>query len=302
MNNQINTPIIGFIGLGQMGEPMAMNLVKAGHQVFVFDIDSKKAKRIVEAGGMLASSPLDVAEHARIVMLMVETTEQVESVIWGKNGLVHGAVSGDVIICMSTVNPQKLQEMEKRLSEKGIALIDAPVTGLPKGAEDGTLKALVGGSSLALERARFALESITSKIIHVGACGSGTAMKLINNMLFQANRVLIAEALALGAKAGLDPKRIYEIVSDSTGNSAAFQYCAPRVIARNFDGVRMEITYKDLELQTQFAKSLKMPMFMVPAAQQVFQMARASGYGQEDGVAVVKIYESFTGVEVTPHS
>jgi len=121
---------------------------------------------------------------------------------------------------------------------------------------------------------------------------------LINNMLFQVNRVLIIEGLALGAKAGLDPQQMFETISGATGNSVAFQYSAPRILDRAFEGIRMDITYKDVELQTQLAKSLGMPMFMANAALQVYQMARAQGLGDKDGVAVVQMYEKWTGVPV----
>jgi 3-hydroxyisobutyrate dehydrogenase len=229
---------------------------------------------------------------------MVDTTAQAEEVIVGPGGFIEGAQPGDVIISMSTIDPIALRKMQEKLTPKGVELLDAPVTGMEKGAKEGTLKAYVGGKAEALEKARPALQSMTSEILHLGELGNGIAMKLVNNMLFQVNRILIAEALALGAKVGLDPKQMVEVISNTTGNSVAFQYSAPRIVARNFDGIRMDITYKDIELQSQLAKSVKMPMFMANAAQQVYQMARAAGLGSEDGTAVVKIYEQFTGVPV----
>jgi 3-hydroxyisobutyrate dehydrogenase len=173
---------------------------------------------------------------------------------------------------------------------------------MEKGAKAGTLKAFVGGDAATLEKARPVLQAMTSEIIHFGPIGQGTAMKLINNMLCQVGWVLVAEALVLATKAGLDPKQVVETILRSTGNSVAFEYSAPRIIERNFDGIRMDITYKDMELQTSLAKSLKVPMLIANVAQQVYQMGRAAGLGSEDGgAAIVKVYEQLAGVTVTAH-
>jgi 3-hydroxyisobutyrate dehydrogenase-like beta-hydroxyacid dehydrogenase len=137
-----------------------------------------------------------------------------------------------------------------KLKEKGVDLLDSPVTGMEKGAIEGTLNAYVGGDAAALERVRPVLASMATKITHFGPIGQGLAMKLINNMLFQVNRVLIIEGMALGAKAGLDPQQMFDTISGTTGNSVAFQYSAPRILNREFDGIRMDITFKDVELQT----------------------------------------------------
>ena len=135
---------------------------------------------------------------------------------------------------------------------------------------------------------------------HVGAIGQGCAMKMINNMLAQINRIVIAEALVLGARAGLDPKQMVELIGKATGNSAAFQIYAPRMLAHNFAGSRMDITFKDMELQTSLGKSLKVPLFMANMAQQVCQMGRAAGFGSEDGSAIVKVYEQLAGISLGP--
>jgi 3-hydroxyisobutyrate dehydrogenase-like beta-hydroxyacid dehydrogenase len=289
---------VGFVGLGMMGGPMAENILKKGHPLVAYDIDKRKVDRFASLGAQTASGPADVARRARILISMVDTTAQAEEVIVGPGGFIETAQSGDVVVSMSTIDPMALRGMHEKLVVKGIDIIDSPVTGMEKGAKEGTLKAYVGGRVEALERARPVLESMTSEILHLGAIGNGISMKLVNNMLFQVNRILIAEALVLGAKAGLDPKQMFEVISKTTGNSVAFQYSAPRILARNFDGIRMDITYKDIELQIQLAKSLKVPLFIANIAQQVYQMARAAGLSGEDGTAVVKVYEQYTGVQV----
>ncbi|HYF19804.1 MAG TPA: NAD(P)-dependent oxidoreductase [Ramlibacter sp.] len=291
---------VGFVGLGMMGGPMAGNLLRKGHPLVVYDVDVDKVARFVEMGATAATGPADMARQAKVLISMVDTTEQAEEVIVGPDGFIRNAQQGDVIVTMSTIDPFAVRAMQKQLDATGVDLIDAPVTGMEKGAKDGTLKAYVGGHPDALERARPALQSMTSEILHLGELGNGISMKLVNNMLMQVNRVLIAEALALGARLGLDPQQMVDVIGKTTGNSVAFQYSAPRILARQWEGIRMDITYKDVELQTQMAKSVKMPMFMANTALQVYQMARARGLGSEDGVAVIKLYEEFTGVPVAP--
>jgi len=282
-----------------MGAPMAANIIKAGHPLVAYDIDARRVEQIGALGAQSATGPADVAGRASIIVSMVDTTEQAEEVICGPQGFITAAQPGDVIISMSTLDPMALKKMHERLSAKGIELIDAPVSGMEKGAREGTLKAFVGGTEDALAKANPVLQAMASEVIHFGPIGQGTTMKLVNNMLVQVAWISIAEALVLGAKAGLDPRQMVEVIGKATGNSVAFQYSAPRIIGREFEGIRMDITYKDMELQTSLAKSLKVPMFMAGVAQQVYQMGRAAGLGSEDGgSAIVKVYEELTGVSL----
>lgn len=291
---------VGFVGLGAMGGPMAGHIVRKGFALVVHDIDPAKVAELVALGATAAQDAADVARQAAILISMVDTTEQAEEVIAGPAGFAVAAQAGDVIVSMSTIDPMAMRKLQPRLAATGIALLDAPVTGFDQGARDGTLRAFVGGPAEALERIRPVLQTMTSEILHLGALGNGLAMKLVNNMLFQVHRILVVEALALGTRAGLDPQQIFEVISKTASNSPAFQNCAARVLARDFEGIRMDITYKDIELQSRLAKSVQMPLFMANTAQQVYQMARAQGLGGEDGAAVVKIYEQFTGVVVQP--
>ena len=169
---------------------------------------------------------------------------------------------------------------------------------MEQGAKLGTLKAFVGGDAWAVEKAQPVLRAMAAEVIHLGPIGQGLAMKLVNNMLAQVGRIAVIEALVLGAKAGLDRQTMGDVIGHATGNSVAFQYTAPRVVSRDFDGIRMDITYKDLELQTTLAKSLNVPLFLATICQQIYQMGRAAGLGGEDGAAIVKIYEHMTGVPV----
>ncbi len=302
MNNTSRDSTVGFVGLGDMGAPMAANILKAGHPLVAYDIQPAKNERIAALGAQVASGPADVARRARTVISMVDTTAQAEEVIVGPRGFGEAAQPGDLVISMSTIDPMALKRMHEKLAAKGIALIDAPVSGMDKGAKDGTLKSFVGGDPAVLERARPVLRAMASDITHVGAIGQGCAMKMINNMLAQINRIVIAEALVLGAKAGLDPKQMVELIGKATGNSAAFQIYAPRMLAHDFAGSRMDITFKDMELQTSLGKSLKIPLFMANMAQQVCQMGRAAGFGSEDGSAILKVYEQLAGISLGSRS
>lgn len=286
---------VGFVGLGMMGAPMAGNVVKH-YPTVVFDIDPTKNQMLAEEGAQVATGAADVAIRASTMISMVDTTAQAEEVIMG--GFLPNAQSGDLIISMGTIDPLAVRRMHAQLAEKGIGFIDAPVSGMGDAPARGDLKTFVGGDAATVERALPVLRTMASNITHVGSIGQGIAMKLVNNMMVQANRIIVVEALIMGAKAGLDPQMMYDVISKASGNSAAFQHAAPRALKRDFKGIRMDITFKDLELETQLAKALQVPCFMANVAQQVYQMGRASGLGSEDTSAIVKVYEQFAGVSL----
>jgi 3-hydroxyisobutyrate dehydrogenase-like beta-hydroxyacid dehydrogenase len=299
MSTQPRDDTVGFIGLGMMGRPMATNIMKKGHRLVAYDIARDALDHVVGLGAMAATGPADVARQAGTVISMVDTTAQAEEVIVGNGGVIESAQAGDVIVSMSTIDPVVLRGMHTVLASKGIGLIDAPVSGMVKGAIAGTLKASVGGEMTALEKVRPVLEAMSSEIVHFGPIGQGTVMKLINNLLSQVTGVVVAEALVLGTKAGLNPTQMVQSILRSTGNSVAFEYAAPRILERNFEGIRMDIVDKDMELQVQLAKSLKVPLFMTNLAHQIYQTARSEGLGREDYAAsIVKVYERITGVTV----
>ena len=179
-------------------------------------------------------------------------------------------------------------------------MLDAPVSGGPHGAAAGTLSVIVGGPDDTYAAAEDIFRAFGKNVFHVGGHGMGLAMKLINNMLGQIQTVAIAEAMVLGRKAGLDAKKIYEVVSASTGNSVQFQNRVPRILARNFTpGGTLDISFKDQELETAFAKRLGVPLFLANVSQQVYQMGRAAGFSKEDGSSLVKVYEQLVGVKVS---
>lgn len=301
-DGRINT--VGFVGLGMMGTPMAENILKNGYPLVVHDVDPRKVEHLVALGARSGAQPAAVARAAATTISMVETTAQTQEVLLGPGGFAEGAQPGDLIIVMSTIDMMALRDMHAKLAARGIALIDAPVTGMRDkgGARTASLKCYAGGDPTVLERVRPLLLTMTSEVTHFGEIGLGTAMKIVNNMLMQVNRVVIAEGLAMGAKAGLDPQQMVDTIAKTTGNSVAFQYNASRMLTRDFDGIRMEITAKDVELQNALGNSLGVPMFMASTALQVHLVAKAMGLGGLDAAALVQVYEQWTGVPVTPRA
>lgn len=289
----------GLIGLGKMGSGMAANILKAGHPLVVYDIDQNKIDHFVSLGAIAASSPAEVAVKSRVVITMVDTTAQSEEVTVQAGGIIDGAQAGDVVICMSTIEPDVVKKMAKILSDKNVSMIEAPVSGMIKGAHDGTLRAFVGGDKADLDVARPVLESMTSEILHVGEIGHGMTMKLINNMLYKVSSIAAIEAAVLGKKAGLDLQMMLDVIGNSTGNSPAFQYRMKRMIDRDFDGVRLDISYKDLGLETGLGKSLKVPLLLPNVTMQIYEMGRAAGMGDMDATAIVQIYEQLAGIKVS---
>ncbi|XAH22013.1 NAD(P)-dependent oxidoreductase [Xylophilus sp. GW821-FHT01B05] len=291
---------VGFVGLGLMGMPMARNILRAGYRLVAHDLGRDKLDEVEALGALAAHGAADVARQAAIQICMVETTEQVQSVVLGADGFAAGAHAGDIVVCMSTIDLIAVRDIHARLAERGIDFIDAPVAGMREngGAATASLKCFAGGAPAVLERARPVLATMTSEITHFGPAGCGTAIKLINSMVMQSNRIVACEALALGAKAGLDPAQMVDLLGRTYANSGALQYDAPRILARKFETNRLGTTLKDVQLQVALGKALGMPMLMATQAQQVYQMAHAMGI--RDAAAVVQVYENWTGVKVTP--
>jgi len=290
---------VGFIGLGAMGGPMALNLAQAGFALVVHDIDAAKAEPLKARGAEVAGSAQQVAAAVERTIVIVETTEQAEQVIIGAHGIIRGARAGHIVICMSTIDPFAARNFADRLAGLDIAMLDAPVSGGTGRAQSGELSVIVGGAADVFARCEDLFKAMGNRSFHVGPLGSGLAMKLVNNMLVQVNTVAVAEALVLGVKAGLDPQTMYEVVRVSTGASAAWELRVPRILQGDFEpGGTIDISYKDQELETAFAKRLGVPLLLANVTQQVYQMARAQGLNKRDGSAIVKIFEQLAGVTV----
>jgi 3-hydroxyisobutyrate dehydrogenase-like beta-hydroxyacid dehydrogenase len=290
---------VGFIGLGAMGGPMALNLAKAGFALVVHDIDQTKTAAVRAKGAELAGTAEGVAAETDRTIVIVETTEQAESVILGERGIIRSAKPGHILLCMATIDPFAARTIAEKLAARGIAMLDAPVSGGTGRAQSGELSVIVGGAADVVAKCEDLFTAMGNRTFHVGPLGNGLAMKLVNNMLVQVNTVAVAEALVLGVKAGLDPQAIYEVVRVSTGASAAWELRVPRILSGDFEpGGTIDISYKDQELETAFAKRLGVPLLLANLSQQVYQMARARGLNKQDGAAIVKVFEQMAGVTV----
>ena len=247
----------------------------------------------------MADSAQAVAAAVDRTIVIVETTEQAESVIIGAHGIIRGAKPGHIVLCMSTIDPFAARTFADRLAALDIAMLDAPVSGGTGRAQSGELSVIAGGAAEVFAKCEDLFGAMGNRSFHVGPLGSGLAMKLVNNMLVQVNTVAVAEALVLGVKAGLDPQTIYEVVRVSTGASAAWELRVPRILTGDYaPGGTIDISYKDQELETAFAKRLGVPLLLANLTQQVYQMARAQGLNKQDGSAIVKIFEQMAGVTV----
>ena len=280
---------------------MAANLLKADFDMVAYDIDPSKNERFSGLGASIADGPAGVAEGASTVICIVETSIQVHDVVLGDGGILEGAQEGDIFVCSATVDPIMVRELHDILAEKGIKMLDAPVSGGVKRAESGELSMIVGGEAAVVDACRPYFRAMSSNIFHMGEIGLGLAMKLCNNMITQVTKVVAAEAMALGTKAGLDPQKMYDVITVSTGNSDSFRATVPRYLSGDFSpGGRIDISYKDQELETAFAKALGVPMFMAAASQQGYLMARAAGLNKNDGSGLIKLYEDMIGVQLGP--
>jgi 3-hydroxyisobutyrate dehydrogenase len=280
---------------------MARNLLKAGFALVVNDIDDARVAALVAAGAKAAPTAADVARQSARTITMVETTAQTEEVILGSNGIIVGAARGHIVAMMSTIDPNAARRIHDRLQQAGIAMLDAPVSGGSARAASGELSVIAGGDDATFETCRPMFKAMATNQFHVGRIGQGLALKLVNNMLIQVSTVAIAEAFVMGAKAGLDPKVMYDVIKVSTGASFALDFRVPRMIAGDFTpGGTVDISYKDQELETAFAKSLGVPLFLANVSQQVYQMARALGLAKQDGASIVKVYERMAGVTLGP--
>src|SRR5258708_6453225 len=222
---------VGFIGLGAMGGPMALNLAKAGHKLVGPDIDQGQTAAVRAKGGELAGNAEAVAAAVDRTILIVETTDQAEAVIAGERGIIKGAKPGHIVVCMSTIDPFAARALAEQLKAKGIAMVDAPVSGGTGRAQSGELSVIVGGDKEVVDKCEDLFKAMGSRTFHVGPLGHGLAMKLVNNMLVQVNTVAVAEALVLGVKAGLDPPTMDEGGGGSTRARAGRELRVPRLLA-----------------------------------------------------------------------
>ena len=291
---------IGFIGLGMMGIPMSKQLLDAGYKVVGYDVDPDACNQARANGADVASSPKEVSEKCNPVITIVPNSDIVEKVVLGSEGVMAGAGEGDVLIDMTTAYPMSTLKIAKELEKKGMRMLDAPVSGGVVGAEKGSLSIIVGGDTDLFEQCRPLFEVMGKNIFHMGAVGSGHIMKAVNNFLSGCSMVATSEAVALATKAGLEPKKVVDVLQVSTGRSYATEWKFPRfVLPRKFDdGFRIELFNKDLDILTRLARELGVPMFTAHTIHQIFSFAMSQGYGPKGHTAIAQLIEEWAGVKM----
>lgn len=294
-----NVMKIGFIGIGAMGFPMASNVLKSGHQLYINDVNQEAVEKLVAQGAKSAISPKELAQNTDMVILMLPNTKIIELILNGDNGLIAGLKSNSCIINMSSIDPMSTKRFATLVEKLNVEWVDSPVSGGTKGAEAGSLTLMVGCKERILEDVHPILETM-GKIRYVGNVGAGSGIKMVNNLLLGINMVAISEALVLGAKVGIDPEVMHEVIASSSGRSYAFEAKVPNFVLKgNFDpGFAIDLQYKDLQLAISAAKELKVPLYLGNLAQQVYESARAAGLGRKDISAVITLLEQLCDVEV----
>jgi 3-hydroxyisobutyrate dehydrogenase len=289
---------IGFIGLGHMGAPMALNLLKAGHTLKVFDLSEAALQTLADAGAERAASPKDAASGAEWVVTMLPAAAHVRTVLTAADGVLAGIAQGVTIIDSSTIDPASAREFAALAAARGNTFVDAPVSGGTGGAVAGTLTFMVGGTAAVYESVKPVLSGMGKNIVHCGETGTGQVAKICNNLVLGVTMAGVAEAMALGESLGIDPKVLGGIMNTSTGRcwSSDTYNPYPGVIetapsSRGYTGgFGTDLMLKDLGLATDAAKGVRQPAFMGALAQQLYQALSSRGDGKLDFSAVIKLY------------
>lgn len=290
---------LGFVGVGNMGKPMATSLLKANHQLTIYDINPKPLEELAKLGATAKSKPSEIPPSVDVIFLSLPSHIIVEEVMLGVDGVLSTLQSGQIVVDTTTSLPSVSKKIAELVKAKGADFLDASVSGGPDGAAAQTLTFMVGGEAGVLERVKSLLETMGKKIFYIGPHGSGNTMKLVNNLISITNTACFIESLVVGTKAGINPATLFEVISSCSGNSYSFQKKAPRILDGNFKAMfALDLEYKDLYLGTMMAQEIKAPVFLASVAKQLFEMARARGLGSEDNVALVKVFEELSGVQV----
>jgi 3-hydroxyisobutyrate dehydrogenase len=289
---------ISFIGLGHMGAPMARNLIKAGHTLSVFDIVKANVEALTQAGASAAKSPKDCAAQGGLIVTMLPSSPHVKTVYLGADGVLAGAAQGTTLVDCSTIDPHTAREVASQCLERGHPMADAPVSGGTGGAEAGTLTFMVGGTQQVFAQILPVLQKMGKNIVHCGPSGTGQVAKICNNMLLGITMIGVAEAMNLGAALGIDAKVLAGIINTSSGRcwSSDTYNPYPGVMdnvpaARGYSGgFGADLMLKDLGLAADAARQAKQSVVMGAAAQQIYQMFSAQGFGGKDFSAIINMY------------
>jgi 2-hydroxy-3-oxopropionate reductase len=288
--------VIGFIGLGIMGRPMARNLLRAGHTLVVHSRSQGPVDEIVKAGAKAASSPKDVAAQCDVLITMLPNSPDVEQVALGPNGIIEGARRGLIVADMSTISPIVSKKVGEALGAKGVAMLDAPVSGGEKGAIDGALSIMVGGDKAVFEKVLPIFQAMGKTITLLGPLGFGGFTKLANQIIVAVNLTALAEALTLGKKAGLDRELLLTALAGGLAGSKCLEQKKGNYVAGTYNpGFKIDLHYKDLGLIMESASALGVPVPTTAVVQQLFNALRVKGRGGLDHSGVITLLEDLAG-------
>ncbi len=296
-NTSSNALHIGVIGLGAMGKGMASSLRRAGHHVGVCDVRFDAAEAFAKEGGTAHKTPADLAKHVDIIVSVVVNADQTEQVLFGENGAAAHLKAGSLFIMCSTVDPNWSAALEKRLNDMGLLYLDAPISGGAAKAASGQMTMMTSGQAAAYAKAGNALESMAANVYKLGdRAGYGSKVKIINQLLAGVHIAAAAEAMALGLREGVAADALYEVITNSAGNSWMFENRMAHVIKGDYTPLSaVDIFVKDLGLVLDTARATKFPLPLSATAHQMFMQASTAGHGREDDSAVIKI---FPGIEL----
>ncbi|RAL50106.1 hypothetical protein DM860_007780 [Cuscuta australis] len=300
--NSYTVKRIGFVGLGAMGFGMATHLLRLNFSVIGFDVYKPALSRFVSEGGLTGGTPAEVAQDADVLVIMVTNEAQAESILYGDNGAVPALSHGASIILSSTVSPAFVSQLEKRLQneQKSLKLVDAPVSGGVKKASNGTLTIMASGTEEALKHTGSVLSALSEKLYVInGGCGAGSAVKMVNQLLAGVHIASAAEAMAFGARLGLNTRLLFDVIINSRGTSWMFENRTPHMVENDYTPLSaLNIFVKDLGIVSRECSSRRVPLHLSCLAHQLFLAGSAAGWGKLDDAAVVKVYERLTGVTV----
>ena len=291
---------VGFIGLGNMGNPMAGNLIKAGHQLTVHDLRWEAATNLLELGAEWADTPAACVPGHDVVLTSLPVPRDVEAVVLGENGILEGASPGAVYMDLSTNSPTAIRRLHDVCAEQGVIVLDAPVSGGVYGAAAATLAVMVGGDQAVFDRMKPTLDAIGSHVVYCGPIGNGMVCKICNNMLSMGIGVLLTEALTLGVKAGVDLAVLADVIANSSGGNRRIVEKFPRYLFKgNFEpGFATALAAKDVRLGTDLGREYGVPMDLANLVDQRHVEAMHRGWGPEDSDAVSKLQEEKAGVQL----
>lgn len=282
-----------------MGKPMVRNLLKAGHEVVVFDVMQENVEEAAEAGAVPAQSSKAVAQQCKTIITMLPNSPHVKAAVMGENGVLEGAQEGSILIDMSSIAPLASQEISRACAGKGVKMIDAPVSGGEPKAIDGTMSIMVGGEKEVFDQVYDLLMVMGGSAVHCGDIGAGNTTKLANQVIVALNIAAVSEAFMLSTKAGVDPVKVFDAIKGGLAGSTVMNAKVPMITAGNFNpGFKIDLHIKDLNNALETGHGVGAPLPMTALAMEMLQTLRADGCGQEDHSAIAKYYEKITGVEI----